>query len=173
MTSRGAESRAPAGVNIYAMAIVVRAQSADIGPTEWNLRNASGKYTVVIAMYYNMTGLGLLDTYKNRKEDAVDYCKRLRAAGKEAYFLHDPAKSYVSIGTFDEPAIVSVRRGYVPKHGWQFVKQIRDARMRAILRQYPKLAVNGREEITYVPNPKTGKKDKVITASYPMEIPHR
>jgi hypothetical protein len=162
---RAKQWRAPAGINIYAMAIVIRTSTEDIGPSQWNLRNAKGWYTVVVAMYYNMPAEGFLEAYTQRKEDAVDYCDRLRRTGVEAYFLHEAAKSYVTIGTFPESAVVSVQRGN------EFVKEISNDRMKALIVQYPRLGVNGREEYTYVPNPKTRKKEKVISASYPMEIP--
>ncbi|MHC4984069.1 MAG: hypothetical protein ACYTF6_12990, partial [Planctomycetota bacterium] len=94
---RAKEWVAPARFNVYARAIVTRIPGADTGPAEWNLRNAKGKYTVLVAMYYNMPRKGLLPPYTQRREDAVGYCERLREAGVEAYFYHGPSKSYVTI----------------------------------------------------------------------------
>ena len=163
------EWQAPNGENIYAMAIVVPIPGEDIGPPEWNLRNAKGKYTVAVAKYYNMPAQGLIPAYTRRREDAVAYCKELRDSGVEAHFLHEAAKSLVTVGTFPEGAIVSAGPGQ------ELVGAIRDKRMQEILRKYPKLRVNapGVYEYVYLPNPKTGKKDRIVTVSFPVEIPQR
>ena len=157
---------APVGIKAYPIAIVVPVPGQDIGPPEWNLRNAKGRYTVVVAKYYNLPPKLLSPAYARRREDAVEYCTELRKSGFEAYFLLEPRVSYVTIGTFPASAVVSAGPG-------QFPGAIRDKGMQAILQQYPKLSLNapGVREYIYIKNPRTGKEERITSASYPMEIP--
>ena len=131
--------RTPAGIAVYANAIILPILGKDIGPPEWNLRNATGAYTVMVAEFYNMPE----SKYYTRKADAVAYCRRLRDNGFEAYYLHGTVKSLVTVGAFPDSSIRMIREGDTihPK--------ILDARIEAILKhkQFEYLAVNGSKEL--------------------------
>lgn len=85
--------------------------SPDVGPAEWNLRNANGVYTLNIGVTYPTA------TLHDYKTAAVEWVKDLRGRGHEAYYYHDPnsAKSSICVGTFGEDALVDTgdgRTGY-------------------------------------------------------------
>jgi hypothetical protein len=74
----------------------------DVGPPEWDLRNANGVYTLNVGVTYNTP------TMHNYKEAAVEWVKDLRKRGYPAYYYHDPTKprSSICVGTFGEDAFV-------------------------------------------------------------------
>lgn len=74
--------------------------SEDVGPPEWDLRNAKGVYTLHVGVTYNTP------TLHNYKEAAVEWVKALREDGHEAYYYHHPDKavSDICVGTFGEDA---------------------------------------------------------------------
>ncbi|GMU34223.1 MAG: hypothetical protein HS101_07370 [Planctomycetia bacterium] len=85
----------------------------DVGPTEWDLRNARGFYTLHVGVTYPTPSL------HDYKAAAVEWVKDLRDRGHEAYYYHDPDKAETSIcvGTFGEDALVDTgdgRTGYSP-----------------------------------------------------------
>ncbi len=73
----------------------------DEGPREWDLRNASGAYTLHVGVTYRTPGLD------NYKQAAVEWVRDLRSRGYEAYYYHDPDKplSDICVGTFGEDAV--------------------------------------------------------------------
>lgn len=161
---------------VYGRALVVPLPGSDPGPAEWDLVNAGGVYTVAVAKFVNLPAQGMAPAVTTRKQDAVDYCRRLRNAGVEAYYHHGPGHSLVTIGTFGEKAVDSVPANIEQVGGTErvtFAEKIRDTRMRRILREYPKLAVNGREEIRKVRDPVTGQVTRQVTPSYPFRIPEQ
>ncbi|MBS3734280.1 MAG: hypothetical protein KGY99_05065 [Phycisphaerae bacterium] len=160
---------------VYGRALVVPVPGEDPGPPTWDLLNATGTYTVVVAKFYNLPRDGVHPPVTTRKRDAVEYCRRLRDAGVAAYYYHGPANSLVTIGTFGRGAVVSRGKRTGPDYNApvQFEKKIRDPRMVKILKEHPKLAVNGREEIVRHRDPKTGEVVESVSPSYPMEIPEK
>ena len=65
------------------------------GPPEWDLRSAKGAYSLEVAAY--MSG--------NRREAAVETCRRARDMKYEAYYHHGDSISSVCIGAFPENAL--------------------------------------------------------------------
>jgi len=178
LKNKAKKYRTKLGVPAYAQAIVVPLPGKDIGPPEWNLLNAKGAYTVVVAVFYNIDELKYYDPkskkykvetvgYYTRKIDAVEYCRQLRNRGEEAYFHHGPSQSTVTIGAFPDSAVVMVQRGAVKR------PEIREPRIEAIVRKYKLLAVNGYSEKRSVINPKTGKVELIEVKPYPVHIPGR
>jgi len=154
--------RTPAGIAPYAQAIIVPLPGSQPGPPEWNLRNAKGAYTVVIATFYDVPEA----KYFGRKKNAIAYCKQLRESGEEAYYLHGPANSSVTIGTFNDSAV-----RMVTSQG-QRRPEVHDARILAIQKRFPSLAVNGREQLNWkIVDPVTRKLEKVPDKTYPARIP--
>jgi hypothetical protein len=159
--TKAREYKTPIGLQAYREAMIVPLPGSDPGPVEWNLKNARGAYTVVIAKFFDVPSA----FYYGRKQKAVDYCAELRQAGEEAYFLHGPALSTVSVGIFDESAIEMILSGQVN------TPAIRDTRMLAALRRHPSLAVNGREQLIVGADPVTHQPKKVPEPSYPDRVP--
>lgn len=153
--------RTPLDVAVYAQAMVIPLPGTDPGPPEWNLLNANGFYTIIVAVFYDQPEAN----YFGRKEYAVAYCKQLREKGEEAYFRHGSARSTVTIGAFPKDAIAMVKSGNLTK------EQIRSQQMFEIHKRYPELAVNGRQELIWDINPVTGKAEQMPVRSYPAHIP--
>ena len=158
---RAGKYRTPVGVAAYANARIMEYARADPGPSEWDLAEASGVYTVVVAVFYDVPE----EKYLGRKKSAVAYCRQLREKGEEAYFWHGSARSTVTIGTFPDAAVVMIDDGNI-KH-----PDIRDPGIQAILDRYPYLAVNGRQELIWEPNPITRKPERKPITPYLAHIP--
>jgi len=128
---------APSGLNIFALAMVVPVGGADEGPPEWDLLNATGAYTVLVAVYYDMPE----KKYIGRKKFAIDDVRLLRQQGYQAYYYHGPARSNVTIGSFPASSVETVREsaggGIVER------KVVRDERIQKLLNDFPQLSVNG------------------------------
>jgi hypothetical protein len=79
----------------------------DVGPPEWDLRNAKGVYSLHVGVTYNTPEV------HDYKQAAVEWVRVLRADGYEAYYYHDPdePKSDICVGTFGEDAHVEERPG--------------------------------------------------------------
>jgi len=85
------------GVRPFAQCMFVETSSPDpTAPTEWNLTNAKGAYTLEIAVYKDSP---------LRKEAAVDSVREARKRGIEAYFYHGATASSVCIGAWPLEAV--------------------------------------------------------------------
>jgi len=91
----------------FLFATIVEIPPPDVGPPEWDLRNAPGVYTLQICYCIDKPG------WPNRKEVAVAICKALREEGEEAWYWHGPKASVVTVGHFDESAIVRMPDGTI------------------------------------------------------------
>ncbi|MDY6913697.1 MAG: hypothetical protein SVT52_04490 [Planctomycetota bacterium] len=152
----------PAGIGPFKKAIVVPLPGSDIGPPEWNLQNADGAYTVVVATFYDEPKAD----YYGRKRFAVMYCRQLRDKGEEAYYNHGPSQSTVTVGSFPDSAVQMVKEGSRVK------PVIHDPRIEAVKRRYPFLAVNGRKITVTIIN-KQGEAERVFAKSEPVHIPKK
>jgi len=155
--------RAPAGVAIYAQAMILPLGEKDFGPPEWDLRNAGGAYTVVVAVFYDVPEAD----YFGRKEHAVEYCRQLRQKGEQAYYYHGPARSTVAVGSFSEAAVEMVRDGDAER------PIVRDPGILAVQSRFPLLAANGREQLELQQSRQTGKLEKRPARTYPARIPRK
>lgn len=74
----------------------------NVGPPEWDLRNAKGVYTLNVGVTYNAP------QFHNHEEAAVEWVRALREQGYEAYYYHSPdgTKTSICVGTFGEDAMV-------------------------------------------------------------------
>jgi hypothetical protein len=116
---------------------------------------------VLVAVFYDEPDAN----YVGRQQFAVDYCRQLRQEGEMAFYHHGPVRSMVSVGSFDESVVEKVREGKETQ------AVIRDDRVKAILAKHPSLAVNGREELQRVYNPKTKKIEMTPATSQLIAIP--
>jgi hypothetical protein len=175
----------PAKIKVYAKAIVVPLPGKeDVGPPEWNLDNTDPNYvyTVLVAEFHDVPE----QDYVGRRDFAVQYCKQLRGEGRLAFYRHSEIESVVTVGLFKKSAITDT-----PKDG-KIIRTINDSGITKLLQQFPKLAVNGCEELVPAAAPKTvndvdpktgrvivkvivdsktGKMVKVATPSYLTIIP--
>jgi hypothetical protein len=156
--------------HIFRMATVVPLPGKDVGPPEWNLKNAEGDYTVLVAVFQNLPQRN----YFGRKNRAVELCRKLRERGQEAYYFHDIARSGVTIGTFPAGAVATQRvaRRH-PQTGDTFYEDLRvvvDPKMKAILKDNPEFLYCGNTEIRSEQDPKTGKIVRRVSPSVPLSI---
>ncbi len=79
----------------------------DVGPSEWNLQNARGVYTLHVGVTYPTP------TLHDYKSAAIEWVKDLRNRGYEAYYYHDPERPQTSIcvGSFGADALVDTGEG--------------------------------------------------------------
>lgn len=148
------------GLLPFAQALVMPLPAKQVGPPEWNLQRTSGVFTVAVAEFYDVPEA----SYVGRRDFAVQCCRELRSQGLEAYYHHGPLKSFVCVGSFPESSYPSVNEGGTVK------RVVRDQRIETLLKRFPYLAVNGRQDI-HVMETEPGKPARLATASYVMEIP--
>lgn len=147
----------------FASAMIVRIPGNNPGRPEYDLRNATGFYTLVIAHFYNDPEEGV----KNRKQYAVDNCEELRKQGVEAYYFHGPRVSMVTVGSFPEKAYVTMTS---EKEGYAMAVPNSDA-LKQVWDKYPCLAVNGYREQSTEVGIVSGKLEKKASPSYVFQIP--
>jgi hypothetical protein len=141
----------PAKIKVYKAIVVPMPGKEDAGPPEWNLDNTDPNYayTVLVAEFHDVPE----DDYVGRRDFAVQYCKQLRGEGRTAFYRHTATESIVTVGLFKKSAITDT-----PKDD-KIIRTVNDSGITVLLKQFPKLAVNGREELVTAVDPKT---DKVI-----------
>ncbi|RPI59753.1 MAG: hypothetical protein EHM48_08385 [Planctomycetaceae bacterium] len=151
------------------------------GPPEMNLLNAKGYYTMMVAVFMDSPAENI---YGHRKS-AVEYCQTLRKKGWDAYYVHNNARSCVTIGTFEKTALRTRKRpalfgsGIGTEIGLQpfiEVNDIVDPKMMKIKRDFPNLLVNGKVErivVVAVEGPSQGREVALPSESCPIIIPQR
>ena len=152
--------RTPADIHVFAKAMIMPLPGEDVGPGQFDLANASGAYTVVVAIFYDVPEA----SYLGRKYNAADYCRQLRDQGHQAYYKHGVARSAVTIGTFPESAVE-----IITQDGKQRTV-ITDPEIQQIRKQFAYLAVNGRKEFLRQVNPQTNQVVKIPQVSYLARI---
>ena len=151
----------PAGTKPFARAMVMPLPGEDIGPPDWNLKNARGAYTYLVAVFKDDPER----RYIGRKKFAVNYCQRLREGEYEGYFYHGVADSWVTIGTFGAEA---VREEMTPAGR---IVEILNARMKAIRDDFPHLAINGTGVNELAWDPVNRKMIRIPQKTRPIRIP--
>ena len=151
------------GGHPFEVATIMTRPGDNPGRPEHDLRNATGYYTLVIAHFYNDEERGV----RNRKQYAIENCEDLRAKGVEAYYLHGPRISMVTVGSFPRSAYITVEKDGVAR------AVANSPALRDTWDKYPYLAVNGYQELVSQSDRATGKMMKVPTASYVYTIPSR
>jgi hypothetical protein len=87
-------------------------------PAEWDLHNAKGYWTLLVATYAG---------HAQSKQAAVDSVREARKQGFEAYYLHKEAQSHVCIGTWPASAV---------KRGTSMFEQNREKEQRGQVNPY-------------------------------------
>ena len=147
---------------------VMQENPPDVGPHEWDLRNASGVYTLNVGVTYSTR------TMKKYKQAAIEWVRDLRNRGYEAYYYHDPDKPQTSIcvGSFGEEAVriqkwvepngeARVRRTYTP----DVVSLQQKEEFRFNLENGAKVFRSSRD-------PKTGAMARMPNKSFLVKIPN-
>lgn len=148
----------------YVKALVMKLPGRDFGPPEFNLANTTGGvYTVLVATFYDVPEAN----YTGRRGFAVEYCKQLRQEGHDAYFYHGQTNSIVAIGLFPKESVTESKANA----GTVTETYIKDERIKAILKQFPYLAENGRMVKIMVPNIITKRAEKIDKRSYVIKVP--
>ncbi len=154
--------RPPSGDPIFAKAIVVPLPGKDIGPAEWNLKNAKAAYSLLVAVFKDDPER----KYVGRRRRAVELCEQLRKSHCEAYFHHGRTSSDVTVGAFP-PQSIGIRR---TRTGPQL--DIRDPKIRLLQKQFPHLLLNGNTIADVRRDPRTGRIiSRQIKTTYPVRIP--
>lgn len=152
--------RASDGRVVFAGAIVIPVPGKKVGPPEWDLANATGAHSLLVAAFHDVPA----GKYIGRKKFAVQYCRRLRDRGYEAYYYHGLGNSTVTIGAFPSSSI---------KDGTSGGKLIADPKIISLMKDFPQLAVNGNAVSRKVYNPQTRKYQSVKRKTYLVRIPRR
>lgn len=89
-----------AGRRYFLRAIPVRMPMPDVGNPEWNLANVTGAYSLQVAVFEPT------DDFGEYKRAGADLCEFLRSKGYEAYYFHANVSSMVTVGVFDQDAVI-------------------------------------------------------------------
>lgn len=143
----------------------------DIGPPEWDLRNAKGVYSLHVGITYPTP------TMHEYKEAAIEWVKALRDDGFEAYYYHNPDKPETSIcvGTFGRDAIVSGQHesryeDLEIEQRQVYRKPVNDLRAKNEMFQYN--LENGHITYKSFVDPKTGQRERLPNRSFLVRIPN-
>jgi hypothetical protein len=133
----------------------------DVGPPEWDLRNARGAYTLNVGVTYNTP------TLHNHREAAVEWVRALREQGYEAYYYHAPdgTKTSICVGTFGDDALVAG-----PDGRSQYSEAVQTLRNQGDF-QYN--LENGLRIYRKVPNSETGQIERIPNWSFLVKIPQK
>ncbi len=95
--------RAKNGLAVFSRALITLLPGADdVGPSEWDIRNNPGMYSLLINVYEDAPTAD--PPFVGRKRFAVQACRELRSQGLEAYYHHGPRTSSVTLGSFGPEA---------------------------------------------------------------------
>lgn len=154
--------KAQNGLNVFARAIIIPLPKPDIGPPEWNLKGVGKEYTLLVAVFQDVADRG----YVGRQKFAIDYCRRLRDRGYEAYYLHGPVVSHVTIGAFGPEAVTRT----LDENGVEKVEVV-EPKIAQLQQDFPLLAHNG-SGINEIVRGKDGKKVAVPKKTELVRTPH-
>lgn len=143
------------------------ADAAGSARSDWNLSNVEGYYSLQVAVFYAS------EQMRQHRFAAEEYCRLLREQGREAYFHHGDAKSIVTVGTFPESAVQTVKQKDSLTGLTQFVTKIVDPDMLALQREFPYNLHDGHKFVEKRFDPATGQQVREPDHSFPVIIPGR
>lgn len=138
------------------------------GAAGLDVANATGHWGLQVAVFYDT------ETFFQRRQAAIDYCRELRDGGYEAYVHHGPAKSSVIVGSFPEAAVAMTQRERQTLTGRTVVAgevHIVDPALRQLKLRFPYNLENGHKMFTKEADPQTGRVRKVPHRSFVVELP--
>lgn len=130
----------------------------------WELRQAAGKYSLQVGVFYNTEGM------TRRQEAAEEYCKLLRQQGEEAFFHHGASMSIVTLGSFGEDAIRTEQRSDPLTGRLKVTSKIVDERFLGLQEKYPHNLHNGHMFYDVIDQPGKGR-GREPHVSFAVEIP--
>ena len=148
------------GAAVFAGAILIPVLGKHVGPPEWDLAGAPGKHSLLVAAFYDVPE----EKYVGRKKFAVQYCRRLRENGYEAYYHHGLGSSTVTIGAFPSSSVQQDPSGK---------KRITDPKILELAKEFPHLAVNGNAVARKVYDARTRTYRSVTRPTYLVRVPRR
>jgi len=182
------------GERLFAHCYLVEVTTPDPqAPTEWNLTNANGYWSLQIAAYKDSP---------KRKEYAVDAVREARKQGIPAYFYHGPTASSVCVGAWPRSAVkeqdesnarasdpdqtVMVFSQPLPSGFPTDLKDEDGNRVRALaprmepldpslieaMQKYPTHAINGDLHVSKIKDPLTQQIEEQPDPSFLVLIPH-
>lgn len=123
----------------FSLAAPVPLDQGPDGPPEWDLLKTDAEYTVLIAVF---------TAVEDRKAVAIEYVRRLRADGDEAYYYHDATRSHVCVGTFGGREVQRLPNG---------VLRVNNPEYERYRRKYPHYTLDG-EFVSQVKRDAAGRK---------------
>lgn len=91
------------GTRYFLTARLTQAIRRAEGPAAWALARAPGTYSLQIAVFFPE------GDFREPQKAAVELVKDLRKEGYDAYYYHDEVKSIVTVGSFDDSAVITLR----------------------------------------------------------------
>ncbi len=138
----------------------------DVGPPEWDLRNARGVYTLHVGVTYNTP------TMHAYKQAAVEWVKALRSDGYEAYYYHSPdePRSSICVGTFGDDALIQWQETIDDQQVTRsrYSDEVEALRARA---DFAYNLENGVKVFRTARNPDTGETARMPNKSFLVRIP--
>lgn len=151
----------------FLTASAIRKPNPDVGPSEWDLRNATGVYTLNVGVTYNTP------TMKNYKQAAIEWVRDLRNRGYEAYYYHAPDKPKTSIcvGSFGEDTVQIEK--WVDQNNKVRVRKIisPDVELLRSKEEFRFNLENGAKIFRSSRDPKTGAMARMPNKSFLVKIP--
>lgn len=123
----------------FALAAPVPLDEGPSGPQEWDLLQTDASYSLLIAVF---------SAVEDRKGVAIEYVRRLRADGDEAYFYHDATRSHVCVGTFRDSEVQRLPNG---------VLRVKNPDYERYRRKFPHYTLDG-EYVSQVRRDAAGRK---------------
>ena len=131
------------------------------GKPEWDLRNASGLYTLNVGVTFPTPEL------HDYRQAAYEWVADLRKRGHQAYYYFDPQRSTASIcvGTFGDEAFVLDAQG---RKGYSAAVKSLQAK-----EEFKYNLENGHLVYNWVSNPETNQRERIPNYSFLAQIPQR
>jgi hypothetical protein len=123
----------------FALAAPIPLDEGPVGPPEWDLLQTNASYSLLIAVF---------TAVEDRKGVAIEYVRRLRADGDEAYFYHDATRSHVCVGTFGASEVQRLPNG---------VLRVKNPDYERYRRKFPHYTLDG-EYVSQVRRDAAGRK---------------
>ncbi len=93
------------GQYMFIGATMMPKPTPDVGNPDWELTSTNAVYSLQVAVFERT------DDLWDVKKAAAEFCQMLRDRGYEAYYHHARASSVVTVGSFDEKAVIPHDRG--------------------------------------------------------------
>ncbi|MBT3279446.1 MAG: hypothetical protein HN909_07370 [Phycisphaerales bacterium] len=163
------------GVDVFRRAIPVNMGTLTGDANDkYDIRNAphEARYTMVVAMFQS----SVAENYDRHKQCQYTV-NEFRKQGVEAWFYHGQNYSAVMVGAFPESAVIKihvpVRHPVTNDVSYRDKFDVRDVKLKALMKEYPDLLINGMVEYINHVNVDTGTAARKPRSTYVSVIPGR